>query len=104
MEQYNFRLKEYRKIALKFYLAPWRELVIDKCGSASPRRSQAHAAKKTTRTTRKTEPKARRSGAVPAKPLRDRLPPFQPRKAFVVWLFHHIISLMNLLFRSAMVA
>lgn len=26
MEQYNFRLKEYRKIALKFYLAPWREL------------------------------------------------------------------------------
>lgn len=30
MEQYNFRLKEYRKIALKFYLAPWRVLVIDK--------------------------------------------------------------------------
>ena len=33
MEQYNFRLKEYRKIALKFYLAPWRVLVIDKCAA-----------------------------------------------------------------------
>ena len=33
MEQYNFRLKEYRKIALKFYLAPWRVLGIDKCGA-----------------------------------------------------------------------
>jgi len=33
------------------------------------RRSQAHATKKTTRIKRKTKPKARRRGAVPAKPL-----------------------------------
>ncbi len=42
------------------------------------RRSQAHATKKTTRTTRKTKPKARRRGAVPAEPLRRRLPLFPP--------------------------
>ena len=36
MEQYNFRLKEYRKIALKFYLAPWRVLVIDKWRRFAP--------------------------------------------------------------------
>ena len=33
------------------------------------RRSQAHATKKTTRIKRKTKPKARRRGAVPAEPL-----------------------------------
>ena len=33
---------------------------------ADARRSQAHATEKTTRTTRKTKPKARRCGAVPA--------------------------------------
>lgn len=36
MEQYNFRLKEYRKIALKFYLAPWRVLGIDKWRRFAP--------------------------------------------------------------------
>ena len=36
---------------------------------ADARRSQARATKKTTRTTRKTKPKARRRGAVPAEPL-----------------------------------
>lgn len=36
MEQYNFRLKEYRKIALKFYLAPWRVLGIDKWRRCAP--------------------------------------------------------------------
>ena len=56
MEQYNFRLKEYRKIALKFYLAPWRVLVIDKCGSLrSPQPSTRR--ENVTRTTRKTKPK-----------------------------------------------
>ena len=61
MEQYNFRLKEYRKIALKFYLAPWRVLVIDKIlsgtvgGGLSEKRrptSTRHKQKK-----RKTKPK-----------------------------------------------
>ena len=32
----------------KFKMALWRVLGIDKCGSAAPRRSQAHAAKKQT--------------------------------------------------------
>ena len=41
------------------------------------RRSQAHATKKTTRTKRKTKPKARRRGAVPANPFGDRLPLFR---------------------------
>ncbi len=119
MEQYNFRLKEYRKIALKFYLAPWRVLGIDKSAAkltvrltphrhpragALGRRSQAHATKKTTRTTRKTKPKARRRGAVPANPLGDRLPLFPPRNAFFHWLYSRSMYLLNLLFRSAMVA
>ena len=32
----------------KFKMALWRVLGIDKCGSAAPRHSQAHAAKKQT--------------------------------------------------------
>ena len=64
------------------------------------RRSQAHATKKTTRTTRKTKPKARRRGAVPANPLGDRLPLFPPRNAFFHWLYSRSMYLLNLLFRS----
>ena len=53
---------------------------------------------------RKTKPKARRRGAVPANPLGDRLPLFPPRMAFFHWFYSHSMYLLNLLFRSAMVA
>ena len=62
MEQYNFRLKEYRKIALKFYLAPWRVLVIDKCGSLrSPQPSTRHEKDNKNKTKNQTESAAARS-------------------------------------------
>ena len=64
MEQYNFRLKEYRKIALKFYLAPWRVLVIDKCAALT-----RAAAKHTPRNGNKNNAEnqtERRGGAEPS--------------------------------------
>lgn len=62
MEQYNFRLKEYRKIALKFYLAPWRVLGIDKCGSLrSPQPSTRHEKDNKNNTENQTESAAARS-------------------------------------------
>ena len=53
---------------------------------------------------RKTKPKARRRGAVPANPLGDRLPLLPPRTAFFLWFHVCSMHLLNLLFRSAMVA
>lgn len=64
MEQYNFRLKEYRKIALKFYLAPWRVLGIDKCAALT-----RAAAKHTPRNGNKNNAEnqtERRGGAEPS--------------------------------------
>ncbi len=105
MEQYNFRLKEYRKIALKFYLAPWRVLVIDKCGALT-RAAAKHTPQKTKqRNDRKTKSKARRRGAVPANPLGDRLPLLPPRMAFFHWFYSCSMYLLNLrFFGQAMVA
>ena len=53
---------------------------------ANARRSQAHAKKKTNRTIRKTKPKARRRGAVPANPLGDRLPLFRHAILSFYWV------------------
>ena len=66
MEQYNFRLKEYRKIALKFYLAPWRVLVIDKCAALT-----RAAAKHTPRNGNKNnaENQTERRGGPPCDPF-----------------------------------
>lgn len=83
MEQYNFRLKEYRKIALKFYLAPWRVLVIDKCGGLRPPQPSTRHSK----TSGNPNRKSRRRGAVPAEPLGDRLPLYPPRMAFYSLVF-----------------
>ena len=44
-------------------LAPWRVLVIDKCGSAAPRRRQAHAVKRARRAENESEAES------PAEPL-----------------------------------
>ena len=57
------------------------------------RRSQAHATEKQTENDRKTKPKARRRGAVPAEPLGDRLPLFPPRMAFFHWFLPFIAPL-----------
>ena len=51
------------------------------------RRSQAHAAKRQQEQNGKTKPKVRRSGAVPAEPLRRRLPLLLPRNAFSLLVF-----------------
>ena len=60
---------------------------------ADARRSQAHAAKKQQEQHRKPNRKARRRGAVPAKPLGDRLPLFPPRMAFYHWFLPFIVPL-----------
>ena len=100
MEQYNFRLKEYRKIALKFYLAPWRVLVIDKCAALT-----RAAAKHTPRNGNKNNAEnqtERRGGAEPS-PL-NRLgsaaafPPCDPFSSLVLPLW---LSLEFCLFRQA---
>lgn len=64
MEQYNFRLKEYRKIALKFYLAPWRVLVIDKC-AALTRAAAKHTPRKGNNNNAENQTE-RRGGAEPS--------------------------------------
>ena len=64
MEQYNFRLKEYRKIALKFYLAPWRVLVIDKC-AALTRAAAKHTPRKNNKNNTENQTE-RRGGAEPS--------------------------------------
>ena len=56
------------------------------------------------RNDRKTKSKARRSGAVPAEPLGDRLPLLPPHMAFFHWFLPFIAPLEFALFRSAMVA
>ena len=48
------RCKKKASLKILAQLALWRVLGIDKCGSATPRRSQAHATK---RNDRKTKPK-----------------------------------------------
>ena len=104
----------------KFKMALWRVLGIDKCGisdlrygcrrTSNLRASRSGAAAKHTlrkskqKNDRKTKPKARRRGAVPAEPLGRRLPLFPPRNAFFHWLYSRSMYLLNLLFRSAMVA
>ena len=57
--------------------------------------SQAHAAKKTTRTTRKTKPKARRSGAVPANPLWGSAAAFSAAHCFLFIGFQRSLYLLN---------
>ena len=64
MEQYNFRLKEYRKIALKFYLAPWRVLVYDKC-AALTRAAAKHTPRKGNKNNSENQTE-RRGGAEPS--------------------------------------
>lgn len=64
MEQYNFRLKEYRKIALKFYLAPWRVLGIDKC-AALTRAAAKHTPRKDNKNNSENQTE-RRGGAEPS--------------------------------------
>ena len=64
MEQYNFRLKEYRKIALKFYLAPWRVLGIDKC-AALTRAAAKHTPRKGNKNNSENQTE-RRGGAEPS--------------------------------------
>ena len=100
MEQYNFRLKEYRKIALKFYLAPWRVLVIDKCAALT-----RAAAKHTPRNGNKNNAEnqtERRGGAEPS-PL-NRLgsaAAFPPCDPFFLLGLPFRLSLEFCLFRQA---
>ena len=53
----------------KIYLAPWRVLVYDESDGADAPPRQAHATKRQQEQRGKPNRKARRSGAVPAKPL-----------------------------------
>ena len=70
---------------LKINLAPRRVLVIDKCGSAAPRRRQAHAVKRARRT-------ENASVAVsPAEPL-GRPSAFSPSRGFPSSLLLHFYS------------
>jgi len=63
----------------KIYLAPWRVL-----GCGAKRQQEQRG---------KPNRKARRSGAVPAEPLGDRLPLFPPRMAFYSWFLPFIVPL-----------
>ena len=101
VKDYKISLAPWRVLGIEDYktsLAPWRELGIDKCGfyalwcgcrhTTNLRASRSGAAAKHTPRkgmTGKPNRKARRSGAVPAEPLRRRLPLFPPRTAF----FHY---------------
>ena len=71
----------------KIYLAPWRVLGIDKCGALTRAAAKHTPRKSKQKNDRKTKPKARRRGAVPANPLGDRLPLFPPRNAFLSLVF-----------------
>ena len=53
---------------------------------------------------RKTKPKARRRGAVPAEPLWGSAAAFSAAHGFLFIGFRRSLHLLNLLFRSAMVA
>ena len=64
----------------------------------------AHATKKTTRTIRKTKPKARRRGAVPANPLWGSAAAFSAAHGFLSLVFTIHCTYEFALFRSAMVA
>ena len=61
--------------------APWRVLGIDKCGSAAPRRRQAHAVKPARRAENESEAES------PAEPLR-RPSAFSPSRDFPSSLLH----------------
>lgn len=50
----------------KYLLAPWRVLCIDKCGALTRAAAKHTPRKSKQRNDRKTKPKARRRGAVPA--------------------------------------
>ena len=71
----------------KFKMALWRVLGIDKCGALTRAAAKHTPQKSKQRNDRKTKPKARRCGAVPAEPLRRRLPLFPPRNAFLSLVF-----------------
>ena len=100
MEQYNFRLKEYRKIALKFYLAPWRVLGRDKYATLT-RAAAKHTPRKDNKNNSENQTE-RRGGAEPS-PL-NRLgsaaafPPCDPFFSLVLPLW---LSLEFCLFRQA---
>ena len=86
--------------AKKYHLAPWRVLGIDKCGGLRPPQQSTRHSK----TTEKTKPKARRRGAVPAEPLRRRLPLFRRARLSILWFSFSALCLLKAVALAALQA